>query len=189
MRASTSERLAAHPNVEMVDAGAWRGRVAAARAEGFTFLANLTAVDDVGLSDHIRVLLWLENPDDGARTHLGVLTPRDDAHLPDVADLYPGAAWLQRQVHDFFGVQFDGADNRPLIHHAGGAPLRKDALLEPRQTRHWPGALEPGESEQSPGRRKLVPPGVPDPAVVADPAATPADIALSATGSRVRRVT
>jgi len=60
-------------------------------------------------------------------------------------------------------------------------------LLEPRQTRHWPGALEPGESTQSPSRRKLVPPGVPDPAVLADPAATAADVALSATGARVRR--
>lgn len=73
----------------------------------------------------------------------------------------PGAAWLQRQVHDLFGVSFDGGDNRPLIHHVGGAPLRKDVLLEERQVRPWPGALEPGHS--APGARKLVPPGVPDP--------------------------
>ncbi len=164
-----------------------RPRRRGAGRAGYTFLANLTAVDEVGQSDHVRVLLWLENPDDGARLRLAVLAPRDDPHLPDLADILPGAAWLQRQIHDFFGVRFDGADNRPLIHHGGGAPLRKDVLLEPRQTQHWPGALEPGESEQSPSRRKLVPPGVPDPAVVADPASTAADIALSATGARVRR--
>ena len=64
--------------------------------------------------------------------------------------------------------------------------FRKDVLLAPRQETRWPGALEPGESDASPSRRKLVPPGVPDPAVVADPASTPADIALSATGTRVR---
>ena len=176
------------PVVETVDAAQWHARAAAARAAGYTFLANLTAVDEVGQSDHVRVLLWLENPDDGGRIRLGVLAPRDDAHLPDLTDLFPGCAWLQRQVHDLFGVRFDDADNRPLIHHGGGAPLRKDVLLEPRQAQHWPGALEPGESEQSPSRRKLVPPGVPDPAVVADPASTAADIALSATGARVRRV-
>ena len=176
------------PVVETVDAAQWHARAAAARAAGYTFLANLTAVDEVGQSDHVRVLLWLENPDDGGRIRLGELAPRDDAHLPDLTDLFPGCAWLQRQVHDLFGVRFDGADNRPLIHHGGGAPLRKDVLLEPRQAQHWPGALEPGESEQSPSRRKLVPPGVPDPAVVTDPAATPADIALSATGARVRRL-
>ena len=173
---------------EQVEAAHWHTRAAEAREAGFTLLTNLTAVDEVGQSDHIRVLLWLERPDDGRQVHLAALTARDDAHLPDLTDLFPGCAWLQRQVHDFFGVAFDGADNRPLTHHGGGAPLRKDVLLEPRQTQHWPGALEPGESEQSPSRRKLVPPGVPDPAVVTDPAATPADIALSATGARVRRL-
>ena len=173
---------------EQVEAAHWHTRAAEAREAGFTLLTNLTAVDEVGQSDHIRVLLWLERPDDGRQVHLAALTPRDDAHLPDLTDLFPGCAWLQRQVHDFFGVAFEGADNRPLIHHGGGAPLRKDVLLEPRQAQHWPGALEPGESEQSPSRRKLVPPGVPDPAVVTDPAATPADIALSATGARVRRL-
>lgn len=173
--------------VEMVEPAQWHSRASAALSEGFTFLANLTAVDEVGHSDHIRVLLWLENPDDGAPLRLAVLADRDDPHLPDLADILPGAAWLQRQIHDFFGVRFDGADERPLIHHGGGAPMRKDVLLAPRQLQHWPGALEPGEAEQSPGRRALVPPGVPDPAVVADPAATAADIALSATGARVRR--
>lgn len=166
----------------------WRGDVAAARDGGFTFLANLTAVDEVGRSEHIRVVVWLERPEDGERVRLDTLVDRADPHLPSVADLFPGAAWLQRQVHDLFGVTFDGGDNRPLIHHAGGAPMRKDVLLEQRLSAHWPGALEPGESDAAPGRRKLVPPGVPDPAVLADPEATAADVALSATGARVRRV-
>ena len=163
----------------------WRDAVAGALAGGHTFLANLTAVDEVGKSDHIRVLLRLLNPDTGADLTLETLTDRDDAHLADIADLLPGAAWLQRQVHDLFGVVFDGGDNRPLIHHAGGAPLRKDVLLAERLSTPWPGALEPGQS--APGARKIVPPGVPDAAVLADPEATPADVALSATGARVRR--
>lgn len=168
-------------------AESWRAAVEQARAQGFSFLANLTAVDEVGKGNHIRVLLQLERPSDGARTQIDALADRDDPHLADIADLYPGAAWLQRQVHDLFGVTFDGGDNRPLIHHGGGAPMRKDVLLEQRQTAHWPGALEPGESDSSPSRRKIVPPGVPDPAVLADPGATAADVALSATGARVRR--
>lgn len=136
----------------------WRERVAAGHAAGFALLINLTAVDEFGRSDDIRVILTLENPVSRARLELVTFTPRDDAHLPDIADIFPGAAWLQRQIHDFFGVHFDGGDNRRLIHHAGGAPLRKDVLLEPRQAKPWPGALEPGSSE--PGRRKLLPPGV-----------------------------
>ncbi len=172
---------------EIVEPGQWNARAEAARDAGFTFLANLTAVDEVGRSDHIRVLLWLEDPDGGDRLRLTVLVPRDDARLSDLTHVFAGASWLQRQVHDFYGVEFAGGDNRPIIHHGGGAPMRKDVLLEPRQAAQWPGALEPGESEQSPSRRKLVPPGVPDPAVVSDPDSTPADVALSATGARVRR--
>ncbi|MCG6567263.1 NADH-quinone oxidoreductase subunit C [Tessaracoccus sp. ZS01] len=136
----------------------WANETAAARRAGFSLLINLTAVDELGRSDEIRIILTLENPVTRDRADLVTRTPRDDAHLPDVAAVFPGAAWLQRQVHDFFGVTFDGGDNRPLIHHAGGTPLRKDVLLEPRQARPWPGAVEPGSSE--PGRRKLLPPGV-----------------------------
>lgn len=136
----------------------WAGEAAAARQAGFSLLINLTAIDELGRGDHIRVVLTLENPRTRERADLVTVTPRAGARLPDLAGVFPGAAWLQRQVRDFFGVEFDGGDNRPLINHAGGAPLRKDVLLEPRQAKPWPGAVEPGSSE--PGRRKLLPPGV-----------------------------
>ena len=119
--------------MEMVEPAHWHSRAAAALSEGFTFLANLTAVDEVGHSDHIRVLLWLENPDDGAPLRLAVLAERDDPHLPDLADILPGAAWLQRQIHDFFGVRFEGADERPLIRHGGGTATGKGGLRAPGQ--------------------------------------------------------
>jgi len=162
--------------------------VAAARDAGFTFLLGLTAFDEVGLADEIRVVVRLLNPDSGEEATIEARTDRSEPHLPDLSDLFAGATFLQRQAHDFFGVEFDGGDNRPLIHHGGGTPMRKDVLLQQRQQTSWPGALEPGESGASPSRRKLVPPGVPDPAVLADPASTPADVALSATGARVRRL-
>lgn len=169
-----------------VPAGQWHDRVVAARADGYSFLLALTAIDEVGVSEHIRLVLHVLDPDTGERLVLETLAERDDAHLADIADVFPGAAWLQRQAHDLFGVHFDGGDNRPLIYHGPGAPMRKDALLPQRVDTPWPGALEPGEGRAAPGRRKLVPPGVPDPALLADPDATAADIALSATGARVR---
>ncbi|RRD50349.1 NADH-quinone oxidoreductase subunit C [Arachnia propionica] len=173
--------------VENVPLSAWRDRVAASKEEGYDFLVNLTAVDEIGRSPHIRVLLWLRNRDGDTRC-LAAMCDRDDPHLPDLTDLFAGAAWLQRQVHDFFGVVFDGADNSPLLNRAGGTPLRKDVLLTPRITTRWPGGLEPGASEASPGRRRLVPPGVPDEKVLADPDATPETIAASAAGVRMGRV-
>ncbi|MDO5094351.1 MAG: NADH-quinone oxidoreductase subunit C [Propionibacteriaceae bacterium] len=171
---------------ESVAPADWAERVAQAKADGYDHLWNLVAVDEIGRSNHIRVLLWLRNRD-GETLTLAAMCDRDDPHLPDISDVFAGAAWLQRQAHDFFGVVFDGADNSPLLNHAGGAPLRKDVLLPPRLETRWPGALEPGETSASPGRRRLVPPGVPDPTVHNDPAATAADIATSAAGMRVRR--
>ncbi|NLE96744.1 MAG: NADH-quinone oxidoreductase subunit C [Propionibacterium sp.] len=162
----------------------FRADIEAAHAEGFTFLIHLTAIDELGRSDDFRLLALLERTADGARRDVSTLVGRDDAVAPRIDDLYPAASWLQRQIHDLFGITFDGADGRPLIHHGDGWPLRKEFLLEPRAETPWPGALEPGES--SPGGRKLLPVGVPDPAVVADQESTDADIALSATGTRVR---
>lgn len=172
--------------VETVPVPDWHDRIEQAHRDGYDFLVNLTAVDEIGRSPHIRVLLWLRNRD-GETLTLAAMCDRDDPHLPDVADVFAGAAWLQRQVHDFFGVVFDGGDNSPLLNRGGGAPLRKDVLLTPRITTTWPGGLEPGESRANPGRRRLVPPGVPEAAVLADPAATPETIAQSAAGVRMGR--
>ncbi len=166
----------------------WVERIESARADGHTFLLDLTAVDEVGSSDEIRVIARLLDPVGGGIVTLDEAVDRGDARLPSIAHIFPAASWLQRQVHDLFGVTFDGADDRPLIYHGDvAAPLRKDVLLEQRLTTSWPGGLELGERGSSPSRRKLVPPGVPDPAVLAAPDSTAADIAVSATGARVRR--
>lgn len=165
----------------------WHDRVARARADGFRFLSGMTAVDDIGVSDHIRILLWLDDETRDGRCSLATAVERDAPRVDGITDLFLGAGWLQRQIRDFFGVEFVGDDNRPLLNHGDGWPLRKDSLLQPRLDARWPGALEPGESDASPGRRRMVPPGVPDTDVRADDDATPADIALSAAGTRVRR--
>lgn len=172
---------------EQVAPSDWFARVERAHGDGWVRLHDLTAIDEVGRSEHIRVLLFLETADGGRRLRLDTLVERDRPELAGITSLFAGAAWLQRQVHDFFGVEFAGDDNSTLLNHDGGAPLRKDFLLEPRVQGRWPGALEPGESDASPGRRRLVPPGVPEAELLDDPDATPAQIALSASGTRVRR--
>lgn len=171
----------------MLEPGQWRSHIRGHLEAGYDFLGQLTAVDEIGRSQHIRVLAWLDDIDRGDRVYLATLVARNEPRLDSIADLIPGAAWLERQVRDFFGVYFIDGDNRPLLNHQGGAPLLKDMLLEPRLETNWPGALEPGESDASPSRRRIVPPGVPDDTVRADDDASPAEIALSAAGMRIRR--
>ena len=109
------------------------------------------------------------------RHHLRLRTqvPRDGGHLPTLTDVWAGAGWHERETFEMFGVVFDGHANLvPLLLPDGfeGHPLRKDFVLASRVAKQWPGAKEPGESDHdlaaeraAPGRRRMLPPGVPAP--------------------------
>lgn len=138
-----------------------------------------TARDDAGLGcDFFDWLSAVDEMDDGFRVvaHLwstaarhGVLVrtlvSRDTPVVPSVVEVYPGAAWHERETHEMFGVVFTGhPDLAPLLlpPEFEGRPLRKDFVLAARVAKPWPGAKEPGESHAGGGRRApMRPPGVP----------------------------
>ncbi len=82
--------------------------------------------------------------------------------------MFHGANWHERETYEMFGVVFAGHPNLvPLLLPDGfeGHPLRKEFVLASRVAKEWPGAREPGESAAGgPVRRRMRPPGVPDPA-------------------------
>jgi len=106
------------------------------------------------------------------RILLRTRVPDADLRLPSLTAVWPGVAWHERETFEMFGVTFDGFDDgsgdwlRPLLLPDGfeGTPLRKAFVLAARASKPWPGAKEPGESDThaAPGRRKTLPPGVPD---------------------------
>jgi NADH-quinone oxidoreductase subunit C len=182
---------------EEVPAELWEPTVQQARDNGFGYFDWLGCVDDVGRSDTFRVLLMLRDLDRPAADPrlLSTSVPRDAPRLDSVASVFPGAGWHEREAAELFGVEFLGGDRRRLLLDPAyaGTPLRKDEVLAPRAGVGWPGAKEPGEAEgASPGRRRMVPPGVPDPAVWGDrdPALPPAaadEVVESTVGGRIRR--
>jgi NADH-quinone oxidoreductase subunit C len=98
--------------------------------------------------------------------------PRERPELPTATSVYRGADWHERETFEMFGIVFTGHPNlKPLLLPDGfeGTPLRKDFVLAARVAKAWPGAKEPGESDRapsggakaSPGRRRMLPPGVP----------------------------
>src|SRR6185437_12706300 len=95
--------------------------------------------------------------------------PREDPVVESVVELFPGAAWHERDTFEMFGITFARhPDLKPLLLPPGfeGHPLRKEFVLASRVAKAWPGAKEPGESDKdtgAPGRRRMLPPGVPDP--------------------------
>jgi NADH-quinone oxidoreductase subunit C len=153
----------------------WADAVTVARESlGCTFFDWLSAVDE--LVEGFRVVCHLAGRRTAGIEHLVVRTriPRDDPVVASVAGVFGGARWHERETHEMFGIEFteDGAvlplESLLLPDEFEGHPLRKDFVLASRVAKPWPGAKEPGESDERPrparGRRRAVPPGVPDPA-------------------------
>jgi NADH-quinone oxidoreductase subunit C len=150
---------------------AWRPAIRAARDDtelDCDFFDWLSAVDELADGFTVVAHLWST-----ARRH-GLLVrtrvPRDQADgLASIVDIYPGAAWHERETYEMFGVAFTGHPGglRPLLlpPEFEGHPLRKEFVLAARVAKPWPGAKEPGESHDPAATRRapMRPPGVPAP--------------------------
>lgn len=167
----------------------WREAVQAARDEGYAFFDWLSAVDETDAEpageddppaglEVVCHLLDVSRAGSGGGVRAVMLRTRvaEGDAVASLTPVFPGAAWHERETAEMFGVAFEGFDDgsglglRPLLLPEGfeGTPLRKDFVLAARASKPWPGAKEPGEGEgstarRSPSRRRLLPPGVPDP--------------------------
>jgi NADH-quinone oxidoreductase subunit C len=146
----------------------WRAAVEAARDQGgldFDFFDWLSAVDELDEGLTVVAHLWSTRARHGLLIRCRV--PRDNPVVASVVDLFPGAAWHERETFEMFGVTFDQhPDLRPLLLPPAfeGHPLRKEFVLASRVAKTWPGAKEPGESDSGAAKRApMRPPGVPDP--------------------------
>jgi NADH-quinone oxidoreductase subunit C len=156
----------ARPTVDVPVAG-WATAARRARDElGFDFFDWLSAVDELDSGFTVVAHLWSVGERRGVLLRTAV--PREPAEVPSIVDIYPGAAWHERETHEMFGVDFPGHPGglRPLLlpPEFEGYPLRKEFVLAARVAKAWPGAKEPGESESGAARRApMRPPGVPAP--------------------------
>jgi len=142
----------AHPHV-VVDAGAWHEVATFLRDDdemGFRWLRCISSVDlpDEGRVAAVYDLHAMRTPDDHSpeataraaplagtpwtERHafaVKVTAPRDDPHIPSVADVWPAAAWHEREAYDMMGIVFDGHPHLSRILCPDdwvGHPLRKD---------------------------------------------------------------
>jgi NADH-quinone oxidoreductase subunit C len=150
-----------------VPAGRWVEAVAAAASDerlSATYFDWLSAVDEL---DGFSVLVHLWSLTEHHHVLLRTRLPHDDPSLPTLTGVFAGASWHERETHEMFGILFDGHPGLvPLLLPEGfeGHPLRKEFVLASRVAKQWPGAKEPGESDDgAPTRRKMQPPGVPEP--------------------------
>ncbi|MEW6145035.1 MAG: NADH-quinone oxidoreductase subunit C [Thermodesulfobacteriota bacterium] len=108
---------------------------------GFTFLADLTAVDYLEVkSPRYEVVYHVHRfgpeIDENIRIRLKAELDGDDPKIDSVTDIWSGADWLEREVYDMFGIVFTGhPDLRRILmpEDYEPYPLRKDFDVRDRE--------------------------------------------------------
>ena len=101
----------------------------------FTYLNDITAVDYFEYFEVVYRFTSLEHNKSlslKARCH-----GRQDLQLPSITSLWKGAAFMEREIFDLMGITFsDHANLKRIFLWEGfsGHPLRKDYLMETKQT-------------------------------------------------------
>ncbi|MBN1964517.1 MAG: NADH-quinone oxidoreductase subunit D [Anaerolineae bacterium] len=127
---------------------------------GFAYLSSATAVDYLGAGDHMEMVYHAYRVRQGGPALVfKAQTPRENASLPSLIDLWPGVDFQEREAWDLFGIRFEGHPNlkRILLWEGfNGHPMRKDwheAYYEedhkPYDSR-WPGGNVHRAEENNP---------------------------------------
>ncbi|HET9719432.1 MAG TPA: NADH-quinone oxidoreductase subunit C [Solirubrobacteraceae bacterium] len=99
------------------------------RAKGYSFLASLHGVDYYPEEPRLGVLYELLDMKEVDRISVKARVLIDNARVPSVVELYPGADFPERECYDMFGVVFEGhPDLRRILmpEDYEGFPQRRD---------------------------------------------------------------
>lgn len=94
-------------------------------------LCDIAVQDDLWFDSRFKVVYVLVNPRNGHR--ISIVTRVDEGgHIPSATALHLGANWVEREIHDTYGIFVsDHSDLRRILTDYGfeGHPLRKDFPL------------------------------------------------------------
>ena len=97
---------------------------------GYDYLSSATAVDYLGKGDHLEMVYHAYQIEQGGPGLVfKARTPRDNATLPSLIGVWPGADFQEREAWDLMGIRFAGHPNlkRILLWEGfNGHPMRKD---------------------------------------------------------------
>ncbi|MBE2268662.1 MAG: NADH-quinone oxidoreductase subunit C [Anaerolinea sp.] len=96
---------------------------------GFDYLSSVTGVDYLGIEDSMEVVYHAYRTSGGPALVFKSQTPREDAEVPSLIDVWQGADFQEREIYDLYGIRFPGHPNMKRIllwDGFDGHPLRKD---------------------------------------------------------------
>jgi NADH-quinone oxidoreductase subunit C len=104
---------------------------------GFALLLDVTAIDWLGRREpRFDLVYHFLRPQPLQRVRLKLALAEDALVVPTLTDRYGSARFMEREVHEMYGVRFAGnTDLRPILLYEGfeGHPLRKDYPMEREQ--------------------------------------------------------
>ena len=103
---------------------------------GFELFLDVTAVDYPQRTPRFDVVYHFYSRKHNLRIRLKVSVPEDLPVVPTLTGLYGSARYMEREVHDMYGIGFEGnTDLRPILLYEGfaGHPLRKDYVIDAEQ--------------------------------------------------------
>ena len=102
----------------------------------FTLFLDVTAVDYPARQPRFDVVYHFMSPLSRRRIRLKLQVTEESPVVPTLTGIFGSARYMEREVHDMYGIRFDGnADLRPILLYEGfvGHPLRKDYPKDKRQ--------------------------------------------------------
>jgi NADH-quinone oxidoreductase subunit C len=109
---------------------------AAAQAQASWELDYLVCYTATDYKEHLEVVAYVESTKFGHMVCIKTRTEREEASVPSIVSVHPGANWEEREMFDLFGIQFPGhPDLRRIMmwDEYVGHPLRKD-FVDPSLT-------------------------------------------------------
>jgi len=98
-------------------------------------LAIATGIDK---RDGMEILYHFSHDASGTFYNIKTLIPKDDLKIKSLADFLPAANWIEREIHELLGIDFEGHPNLvPLLTAetwpADLHPLRRDYADEHKE--------------------------------------------------------
>lgn len=131
---------------------------------GFDYLSSATAVDYLGLSDHMEMVYHTYRTTGGPALVFKAQTDREKAEIPSLTSLWKGADFQEREAWDLYGIKFEGHPNlKRILMWDGfeGHPMRKDWKEAYYEGEHkpfdsrWPGGYVHRSEERNPYGRNV----------------------------------
>ena len=109
----------------------------------YGMITDVTAVDNMRRKDfeperRFTVIYIVYSASNRKRVRLTADVPETDPRIPTAGGVYRGATWIEREVYDMFGIEFEGhPDLRRVLlpDYYEHFPLRKDYPLTGRGER------------------------------------------------------